>query len=90
MNSFIHVVCVVFFIIVNICVIHIAIDPELISMDHAQAGSKPEKPLCKQTDTLHTEKIHSTTLNVQPKSSQSYTYMGFLICIGSGTQLVGW
>jgi hypothetical protein len=29
-------------IIVNICVIHIAVDPELISMDHAQVGSKPE------------------------------------------------
>lgn len=29
------------FLIVNICIIHIATDPELISMDHAQARSKP-------------------------------------------------
>lgn len=27
--------------IVNVCIIHIAIDPELVSVDHAQAGSKP-------------------------------------------------
>lgn len=44
-SEFIYSCCVCgffFIIIVNICVIHIAIDPELISMDHAQAGSKPE------------------------------------------------
>lgn len=36
------------------------------------------------------EQIHSTTLNVQPNSSQNYTYIDFLIHRRSGTQLVGW
>lgn len=70
--------------------VHIAIDPELISVDHAQAGSKPESHSASKQILCIKEQIHSTTLNVQPKSSQNYTYIDFLIHRRSGTQLVGW
>lgn len=73
-NSFIHVVvCVVFYYCKHLCDSHCH-----RSWTHKHGPctgwQQARKPLCKQTDTLHTEKIHSTTLNVQPKSSQLYIY----------------